>query len=219
MRLTQLTLTVTGLMVLTLCPIGCGGQSGESAPSPTTRRDAGTGTASETGTMENAPEDGAVELGPTVEFVGLEARIPASWQSEMPSSTMRVAQFVLPGADDAGDAELIIYDFGPGQGGSVLDNIRRWAGQVTDADGDPVPPTVVEAEVNGMAITKVEATGTYASGMPGDSVVRPNTTVINAQLIKSPDQFVFFKLLGPQETVAAHRAGFEAMLSSLSSAD
>lgn len=215
MRLPQLALTLSGLMVLTLCGVGCSGQTEESSPSPTTRRNAGASGTSDAGTMNDAPGDGSVELGPAVEFVGLRARVPASWQSEMPSSNMRAAQFVLPGAEGAENAELIIYDFGPGQGGSVLDNIRRWASQVTDAEGNPVPPTVVEAQVNGMAITRVEATGTYASGMPGDAQVRPNTTVINAQLIKTPDQFVFFKLLGPEETVEAHRAGFEAMLSSI----
>ncbi len=205
---------LAGVLGLTLLCAGCGG-SGSETITPTTQRSASSGTETGTASSNGQPEGGEVELGPSVEFVGLVAKVPASWQSEMPSSNMRVAQFRLPGVDGADDAELAIFDFGPGMGGSVLDNIRRWTGQVTGPDGNAVPPTVVEATIGDMTITKVESTGTFMSGMPGDSSVRENTTVINAQLIKSPDQFIFFKLIGPRATVEANRAGFEAMLGSI----
>src|SRR5690606_9268751 len=102
-----------------------------------------------------------------------------------------------------------------GMGGSVLDNIRRWTGQVTGPVGNAVPPTVVEAQIDDMTMTNVESIGTIMSSRPGDSTVRENTTDINAQLIKSPDQYIYFKLIGPRATVEANRAGFEAMRGSI----
>lgn len=201
------------LSMAVLCAGGCGPGSRESNTSPTTQRDNADANEQMANTGNDA--DHTVELGPVVTFVGLSAHVPTDWQSEMPTSDMRVAQFVLPGADGAGDASLVIYDFGPGQGGTTLDNINRWRGQVTDGDRVPVTPIIVEANVAGMSITKVEATGRYSSGMQGDGEVHADTTVINVQLIKSPEQSVFFKLVGPKETVAAHRAGFEAMLGSI----
>src|ERR1044072_9534883 len=55
---------------------------------------------------------------------------PDGWISEQPSSTMRVAQYRLPG--DAGDANLAVYYFGPGQGGSGEGNPGRWVEQVEE---------------------------------------------------------------------------------------
>src|SRR5688572_14868402 len=36
------------------------------------------------------------------------------WTVETPASAMRKAQYLLPGADGAADASLVVYHFGPG---------------------------------------------------------------------------------------------------------
>jgi len=49
---------------------------------------------------------------------------------------MRFAQFKLARADgDEEDASLVVFFFGPNQGGSVSDNVDRWVGQMQQADG------------------------------------------------------------------------------------
>src|SRR2546426_12843674 len=61
----------------------------------------------------------------------LRFKMPGGWVSESPSSKVRVAQYKLPRAEgDAEDASLVVYYFGPTQGGSVDANIDRWISQM-----------------------------------------------------------------------------------------
>ena len=54
--------------------------------------------------------------GVTVDLGGLKSTTPASWKEVTVGSPMRLKQFSLPGKD--GDAELVVFFFGQGQGGS-----------------------------------------------------------------------------------------------------
>src|ERR1041385_3882899 len=64
--------------------------------------------------------------------------MPAGWQEEKPTSNMRVAQYKLPRVEgDNADAELVLYYFGQGQGGSTQANIDRWLNQMQQPDGSP----------------------------------------------------------------------------------
>ena len=66
--------------------------------------------------------------GTVVTLDGLKSRTPGTW-IEVPSKGMRYKQFRLPAAGgDKGEAELIIFYFGPGQGGGAEENIKRWKG-------------------------------------------------------------------------------------------
>ena len=66
----------------------------------------------------------------------LKFRVPAGWVEEERTSSMRVAQYKLPKAPgDTEDASLVLYYFGPGQGGSTTANIERWVGQMKQPDG------------------------------------------------------------------------------------
>ena len=49
---------------------------------------------------------------------------------------MRVVQYSLPGSEDAEAASLVVYHF-EGSGGTVEQNIDRWAGQFESEDGEP----------------------------------------------------------------------------------
>src|SRR4051794_17056135 len=76
--------------------------------------------------------------GTTVELDGLKAKAPADWKKQETSNKFRVYQFALPhNAADKEDAELVIFHF-EGGGGSVKDNLARWKGFFTGADGRPV---------------------------------------------------------------------------------
>src|SRR5215204_239102 len=66
----------------------------------------------------------------------LHFKAPPEWVVEKSSSTMRLAQYKLPKAEgDSEDASLVLYFFGPNQGGSVQSNLERWVSQIKQPDG------------------------------------------------------------------------------------
>ena len=142
--------------------------------------------------------------------------VPAGWVSVPPSSTMRRAQYRVPG--QGGDAECAVFYFGPGQGGDPQSNAERWAAQFLGPDGQPgtAKMTTSELAANGVKVLFVETKGTYMAGAmaggPGTAV--PGQALLGA-IAEGPDANWFFKMTGPAATVEAQRAAFEGMLKSL----
>lgn len=158
-----------------------------------------------------APAAGALESGP-VRVAGIAFTPPAAWRREAPESTMRVAQFGIPGASGEKDGTVAVYYFGSGQGGGVPENIQRWQGQFTNPTG---PGSVTPLERNGLKVTIVTAEGTYGSGMPmGPSTPEPGFALWGA-IIEAPQGNVFVKATGPKALIERSRPQFEALLSSL----
>ena len=68
---------------------------------------------------------------------GISVSVPDGWVI-VPPSGMRLAEYALPGIgneQNAADASLTVFYFGPNQGGSVEANIERWYGQFSQPDG------------------------------------------------------------------------------------
>jgi len=142
--------------------------------------------------------------------------VPPGWVSEPPASSMRRAQYKVPGK--AGDGECVVFYFGPGQGGDPMSNAQRWAGQFTQPDGSAAEGSMktTEMEVGGIKVTIVEVAGTYSGGMtmtaePAQPM--PNYRLLGA-VAPGPDANWYFKFTGPDATVNAQRAAFEAMVKS-----
>jgi hypothetical protein len=139
------------------------------------------------------------------------------WDVEEPTSSMRVAQYRLGG--DAGDAELVVYYFGPKHEGSLEDNLERWAGQFEQPDGgDSLERAVLsERRVLGMPVHEVALEGTYvAETSPGSGVrLREPGWRLLAAIVESDHGPYYAKLVGPGATVEAHAAGFRAFLSEI----
>jgi hypothetical protein len=127
---------------------------------------------------------------------------------------MRRAQYRVPGP--GGDAELVVFYFGPGQGGDAMSNARRWAGQFRQPDGrDPTAAMKTrEADVGGLKVTTVEVRGTYSGGMGGTVEEKAGHQLLGA-IAAGPDANWFFKLTGPEKTVTAQKAAFEGLIRSL----
>src|SRR5258706_627373 len=89
----------------------------------------------------------------------LQFKAPPDWTAKPVASSMRRAQFVLPGKG-AGDAELVVFHF-PGMGGSVDDNVTRWHAQFKAEPGGP-GPTTKTSTINGLKVTTTRITGTFA---------------------------------------------------------
>ncbi len=153
-------------------------------------------------------------------FGPLKMRPPAGWIEKTPTSSMRKGQFSLPRVEgDPADGELIVFYFGPGQGGSTDANIDRWIGQITQADGSSSKARAKTSKKNiaGMPVTLVDVTGVYQPlRMPGAEQQRPNNGYrMVAAVVETSEGPWFFKLVGPEKTVARWSESFDQFLSSI----
>jgi len=151
--------------------------------------------------------------GQRVELLGMTSELPADWVAEAPESRMRLLQFRVPAADDADeDPQLVVYYFGPGQGGSLDANVERWKSQFSNPDGTPVEPVITELS-GSMPATLVELRGSYARSIgmgPGDEAL-PQRMLL-AAIVETPKGNLYPQLHGPAELVARNRDAFVAFV-------
>src|SRR6185295_10195449 len=155
-------------------------------------------------TLDKLP-DGRLALGPFA------VAAPADWTMKPITSSMRAADFVIPGKPGA-EAELIVYYFGPDGAGSVDDNLDRWLGQFQQPDGKPSRSVakIEKTKFAGQEATFMSVTGRYsAMAMPGasDPVDKPDQAML-AAIIASPKGPYYFRVLGAKPTVDAHAKAF-----------
>lgn len=155
---------------------------------------------------------GRVVLGP------FSMATPATWGVKPVTSSMRVADYVLP-APAGEEAELVVYYFGASGAGSIDANLDRWFGQFTQPDGRATRDVakIEHVQLSGQDATLVSVAGHYhAAAMPGgDEVVDKPDQALLAAIVASPSGPYFFKLVGAKKTIDANAASFRAMLSSL----
>jgi hypothetical protein len=149
---------------------------------------------------------------------GLEFKAPPEWKTRAPASSMRVAEFVLPGAEKAQDAELVVYYFG-GSGGNVDANIQRWLGQMQQPDGRATEAVAVKEArtINGLKVSTLDVTGTYVAEVRPGSTERHNSPGFRMRtaVVETPGGPYFIKLVGPAATVAKWNGAFKEFLDSL----
>jgi hypothetical protein len=143
----------------------------------------------------------------------LRFKMPDGWVSESPSSKMRVAQYKLPKAEgDPEDASLVVYYFGPAQGGSVDANIARWISQMQRPSSDSSNETAKTQTltVNGLKVTTVDVAGTYTAEMSPGSATHYNKPGfrLRGAVVETPRGFYFAKLIGPAKTVDHWKEAF-----------
>jgi hypothetical protein len=166
-----------------------------------------------------SPQSRPAQSGPT-QSGNLRFQPPAGWTAEQPSSSMRVAQYRLPRAEgDSADASLVVFYFGPGQGGSVEANLDRWIGQMQQSDGTPSKSKakIDNVTVNQMPVTLLDVTGSYAeSGMGGGGSGQQiqGLARMRAAVIETPQGAYYIKLVGPEKTVNRWDASFMEFIKS-----
>lgn len=158
-----------------------------------------------------APEDAKPSAG------GLHWEANKPLLARTPKSSMRAAEYAVEGDSQA---ELSVFYFGPGQGGEVDANITRWLGQITQADGSDTAQKQKRSQTtsSGIAVTIVEAQGTYAGGMgmPGAHASEPiSDAILLGAIASGPQGPVFFKLVGPGAAIERARPAFKALIESL----
>lgn len=149
----------------------------------------------------------------------LKFTVPAGWVEEERTSSMRVAQYRLAKvAGDSEDASLVLYYFGPGQGGSTTANIDRWISQMKQTEGAAAKDAAKQEslEVNGLKVTTVDVSGTYvAETAPGSGeLLNKPMYRLRAAVVETPNGSYFVKLVGPAKTVAQWNDSFLSYLRS-----
>ena len=199
-------MTYRALTLLTVALAAC---SSEPAPG---ERGAPDAAAAASTARPDAPAEPAASLGNPLSFTA-----PGDWIESPPSSSMRVAQYQLPGEDPGAEAELVIYYFGTGQGGSREANLERWATQFSQPDGSDTldGAAFLERKVRGMPVHEVSMTGTYVaetSPGSGERVDHPDWSML-AAILESDHGPYYVKLTGPAATVLARTGEFRAFVS------
>ena len=120
---------------------------------------------------------------------------------------------------DAEDAELIVYYFGAGGGGSAEANVNRWISQVQQPDGSSSIAKARHADrtINGLKVTTVDVAGTYTAEMsPGaaEHYNKPGYRLC-AAIVDTPQGAYYVKMTGPANTVGAAQPDYERFLTSL----
>jgi len=143
---------------------------------------------------------------------------PPEWKRVPPQNAMRKASYEIPpAAGDKQAAELTVFYFGPGQGGTVDQNIDRWTGQFKDLKKDAVLRT--ERVVNDLTQHTVEVeSGTFSGTSMGPHAPQQQAKEEQGLLgavIEAPSGLYFFKLSGPAKTVKAAKKPFFSLLDSV----
>jgi hypothetical protein len=154
-----------------------------------------------------------------VAFDGLQSRVPAEWKAEQVTSQMRAHQFKLPKVkDDKDDAEMVIFYFGPGAGGSAAENVKRWKGMFVPPQGKTIDDMskVTTLKVGDVVVTYLDVQGTYKyKARPFDpnakEELRPDARMLGVVFASAKGPY-FIRLVGPAKTVEHHKKGFDDWL-------
>ena len=166
------------------------------------------------------PADTGASGGPAVtsgeRWGNLLVNVPEGWRSRLPSSSMRIAEYVLPApegsADD--DAELAVF---AGIGGSAEENVNRWYGQFEQPDGSPTAEVSRRREVSagsGITATIVDISGTFNGGMGPMAGKTPEFRML-AAIVQAGSTVYHLKLTGSQSSVGLWVSDFERLVTSL----
>lgn len=187
----------------------------------------GTSQAAEKGAAEKgAAEKRAAEKGDHKMAISegrFEMTVPENWQRKQPRVNIIEYEFEIPAAKgDDRPARITVM----GAGGTVEDNVRRWYGQFRQPDDSDTEKAakVEEKDVAGQRVTLVDISGTYLDkpGGPfagGQTIERKDHRMLAAIIQTHHDGKksgnYFIKLIGPKQTVADSKKGFNQMIESL----
>jgi len=128
---------------------------------------------------------------------------PATWKPKTGASAMRKASLAIPG-EGGPDGDFAITAF-PGDVGGEAANLNRWRGQVG------LPP-LSNGEIEGL-VTRFSANGlNFAVVDFTNPAAEPASQHLLAALVPYAGSTWFFKLLGPDPTVAGEKPAFLAFL-------
>lgn len=131
---------------------------------------------------------------------------PVGWDA-MAASRLRKAQFIVRNTPGGEDGLAIFFHFGPGMGGSVESNIKRWYSQFAEPN-DKLGARITESLVGGRKLYTFHAAGTL---LAGDNRNIPGYALL-AAIMESPKGDVFIRFVGPKQLVARQEEAFRKMV-------
>ena len=149
---------------------------------------------------------------------------PAIQWKDLGAADMKAASYTYgPLESDKEPAQLNVFYFGQGQGGSIEANVDRWIKQMSLPDGrDPATAAIrYTMDVNGLPAHVVTLFGTFNESvggmMTGKTVPRENSRLIGV-IVEAPQGNVFFKLTGPDYTAKIMVEAFMTMVKQIQKA-
>ena len=124
---------------------------------------------------------------------------PADW-SEVPPSSMRYASFSAGANENKVDISVVMF---PGDGGSDIDNVNRWRGQIG------LPP-MNEAVITPQLTTLKAADATFATV----DIAGTNARTL-AAWVRRDARVWFFKATGPSAAVEKEKPNFVKFIQSV----
>jgi hypothetical protein len=178
----------------------------DKTPEPTSSTTRSVATAHPTASASSSASTPATPRGPTE----VEWTAPARWKKVESPNRMRLATYVVPRAPgDAEDAELTVSR----AGGSVAQNVERWAGQFEHRGASERR----EKKIGDLSVTLVEMHGAFRGmAMPGAPApdAKEHWALLGA-IVETAGSPTFFKLTGPERTVVAAKPELWAMIDGL----
>ena len=136
---------------------------------------------------------------------------PSEWRSVPPSSSMRTAEYEVPGADGGAGANLAIF---AANWGSVDDNVARWVAQFSELKTEVGRrDLIVGGAGEEISVTLVDVAGTFSGGMAGGGA-QSHQRMLGA-IVDVGGSFYYMKFLGPERTVTHWKEGFESFIHSI----
>jgi len=171
-----------------------------------------------------ANQDADVPLyGRPFKVAGLSFTIPYRWQSRPVENANRVGQWrvPLPHDEDGEGAEVAVFYFGPGIGGSAKENIAAWNGLVLDPQGNPAAAKVSTLTSGGFKITVVSIFGTYEQAVaePGLPPVAKSKFGLLGAVVETPQGNIYWRLTGPDALVTTMLPLFNKIVASVKPQD
>jgi hypothetical protein len=104
----------------------------------------------------------AGDKGTVVTLGTLKSTTPADWKSKPVATKLRLYTFAV------GDADLAIFHFGEGSGGTPADNIARWKSQFLPPEGKTIEEVskLDKFKVGAAELTYLDIQGTFLSKNP-----------------------------------------------------
>jgi hypothetical protein len=149
--------------------------------------------------------------GTVVTLGTMKSTTPADWKSQ-PAKGLRMNQFAV------GDAELVIFFFGEGSGGSKEDNIKRWKDTFVPPTGKTIDDVskVETFKVGKADVTLLDVQGTFLSKNPPQD---PNAKTERKTdyrrfgvFFACPGGPYFITLTGPAKTLEQNKKAFDEWL-------
>src|SRR5207248_764687 len=119
---------------------------------------------------------------------------------------------------DKDEAEVVIFYFGEGGGGPVDDNIKRWKGMFVPPEGKKIDDVakVQKLKVGDVPVTYLDIHGTYSFQSPPSDPNAKTTRRFNYRMLavvfESKKGPYFIRMVGPADTVAHYKKGFDEWL-------